>query len=85
MTTFEVYKKEDIYEDYKLVEAVEIEDTPENREDLIDDNFHDSDGWEVEDEYEEFLDGETDEIYFYRTNIPNHSWDKDIEGYIIKC
>ena len=85
MTTFNIYRKEDEYEDYKLADTVEIEDTAEDREDIIDDNFNDGDGWEVEDDYEEFLNGEVDEIYFYRTSIPNHAWDKDVSGYIIKA
>lgn len=84
MTTFNIYKQKDQYEDYKLKETIEIEDTIEDKDNLINEYFNYGDGWEVEDDFEEFLNGEVDEIYFYRTSVPSHAWDKDIAGYIIK-
>lgn len=82
MTTFKIYKKLDQYEDYKLEEKIEREDTPETRQDLIDEYFDNKNDWDIEDDEEEFVDGEVDEIYFYRTSVPRHDWEKHIEGYI---
>ena len=82
MTTFKIYKKLDQYEDYKLEEKIEREDTPETRQDLIDEYFDYKNDWEVEDDEEEFVDGEVDEIYFYRTSVPSHDWENYRDGYI---
>ncbi|WP_311482537.1 hypothetical protein [uncultured Anaerococcus sp.] len=84
MTKYQVYRKADDFEDYRLADTIEIEDTPENKEELIYTNFSDIDGWSIEGDYEEFLNGHVDEIYFYRENATSDEWDNDVAGYIAK-
>ena len=82
MTTFQIYKKLDQYEEYELIETIEAEDTSETRENLVDEYFHYNNDWDIEDDYEEYINGETDEAFFYRTSVPSHDWEEYTEGYI---
>ncbi|MBZ2387763.1 hypothetical protein K8P03_10815 [Anaerococcus murdochii] len=84
MTKYQVYRKADDFEDYRLADTIEIEDTAESKEELIFTNFSDLDGWSIDGDYEEFLNGYVDEIYFYRENVNSDEWDSDVAGYISK-
>lgn len=82
MAIFRINKKLDYYEDYKTKETIETEDTPEIRENLIDEYFDYKNDWDIESDKEEFINGEVDELYFYRTSAPSHDWENYREGYI---